>query len=777
MTDIEAQYTIFSMNQERWNRDLPESFFLTADNRFTSYAPFQNQGWILQQNQGNPPALVIQPDFAHSRGDYRIFPCFTEGTHTIVFPGDFVQPPRLNDFLGNLVEYSFSPLNMILVTIVNWVPDPAVICGMIKVKNQSNSTRTIRLDLAGHLTHQASGTRMSARDHSGRDILSGQMGDSYPVLFMSGSTQAGKGSFPCLSSELIINPEEESEIKWVSALGNSKDESLNLIDNLIRMDWSGEISRLKIQDQSQLEIITGNPDWNFAFRLSRKEAAGYMSRHFPRRDSSLNSIHILTPFEALYLIDVLTPIDPQSVNNILDRVLTPVRENGMLPEGRCNTFASLPTLPLAGELFWQADQIAPLQQGKKIFLEKLESFLNHWFLPAYDQDGDGIPELTHPCQLNLVDFRPQDAIPEDELLGDYPFIESPGLAALLLNDLTRLRELRTSLGQNGTDNSADKKQGVLANFLKESWDSKNSCFYNRDRDSHLSLPGRLISKDPGNGFHILREDLPHPSRIGFLIQGESVRGTIPDFQITLHGYDQNGNYRIEHIYPTQIRWLENQGRTASECVYYRLDYLTVENLAVDLHLTIYCPHTIREDITTLLPLWGKDLGLQKADALINKTLTNQEKFWSTYGIRTIPDVDYSAIQLPWNTLLGKSLLAYDKRSLAADLFSKLMEAILINLDDSGCFFSSYDARTGKGRGIQNSLEGLIPVGFFLQVLGIQIINKREIEVEGDHPFPWPVTLRYRGMVIYRDQEQTRIDFPGEKSKIIRGPDKKNIRLF
>jgi hypothetical protein len=428
-------------------------------------------------------------------------------------------------------------------------------------------------------------------------------------------------------------------------------------------------------------------------------------------------------------------------------------------------------------LLWQASQIAPLDQEKKILLEKLEALLNHWFLPDYDQDGDGIPELAHPCQLNLVDFRPPDSIPGGELSGNYPFIESPGLVTLLLNDLTRIRELQASLGQNGTVDPADIKRGVLTKFLKDSWDSKESCFYNRDRDSHLTLPGRLISKDPGNGLHILRKDMPHPTRIGFLIQGELIRGTIPDFQITLHGYDQKGNYRVEQIYPAQIRWLENQGRTASECVYSRLDFIALKNLSIDLHLTIYCPHTIQEDITTLLPLWGKDLDLQKANALIDKTLTNQEKFWSTFGIRTIPDGDYSAIQLPWNIFLGKGLLAHDKRSLAADLFSKLMKTILINLDDSGCFFSAYDARTGNGRGIQNSLEGFIPIGFFLQVLGIQIINEREIEVEGDHPFPWPVILRYRGMVIYRDQEQTRIDFPGEKSKIIRSPDKKHIRLF
>ena len=765
------------MNQNSWNRELPESFYLTAENRFTSYDLYQNRGWILHQSRGNPPALVIQPDLADSSGDYRIFPCFTEGTHTVLFPGDFLQPPKLNDFLLNLVEYSFSPLDKIFVTITNWVPDPAVVCGMIKVKNQSNCRRTIRLDLAGHLTQLGAGMRMSAIDHSGRDILAGQMGDAIPVLFMSGSTRAGKGPYPCLSAELIIAPEEEIEVSWVSALGDSQSESLNLIDRLIGMDWAGEISRLKIQEQSRLEIITGDPDWNFAFKLSQKEAAGYMSKYFPQGDSSLNSDHFLSPFEALYLIDVLTPIDPQAVTSILDRVLGAVKEDGMLPEGRCNDFASLPTLPLAGELLWQASQIAPLDQGKKILLKKLEALLNHWFLPDYDQDGDGIPELAHPCQLNLVDFRSPDSIPEYELSGNYPYIESPGLVTLLLNDLTRLRELQASLGENGTEDPADIKREVLTNFLQESWDSKESCFYNRDRDSHLTLPGRLISIDPGNGLHILRENMPHPTRIGFLIQGESVRGTIPDFQITLHGYDQKGNYRVEQIYPAQIRWVENHGRTASESVYSRLDYIALKNLPVDLQLTVYCSSTNQEDITMLLPLWGNDLDLQKTNSLIDKTLTNQEKFWSTFGIRTIPDGDYSAIQLPWNIFLGKGLLAHDKRSLAADLFSKLMAAILINLDDSGCFFSAYDARTGNGRGIQNSLEGLIPRGFFLQVLGIKIINEREIEVEGDHPFPWPVILRYRGMVIYRDREQTRIDFPGEKSKIIRSPDKKHIRLF
>ncbi len=48
------------------------------------------------------------------------------------------------------------------------------------------------------------------------------------------------------------------------------------------------------------------------------------------------------------------------------------------------------------------------------------------------------------------------------------------------------------------------------------------------------------------------------------------------------------------------------------------------------------------------------------------------------------------MEKPFNCLFvinssGEIETRYDKRLLAADLFSKIMDAILVNLDDSGCF--------------------------------------------------------------------------------------------
>jgi hypothetical protein len=38
---------------------------------------------------------------------------------------------------------------------------------------------------------------------------------------------------------------------------------------------------------------------------------------------------------------------------------------------------------------------------------------------------------------------------------------------------------------------------------------------------------------------------------------------------------------------------------------------------------------------------------------------------------------------------------------------------------------------------------LIPVGLFLDIVGIKIKNSSTIELSGPNPFPWPVTVKYQ----------------------------------
>ncbi|MCJ7717327.1 MAG: hypothetical protein MUO54_12525 [Anaerolineales bacterium] len=765
------------MSHEYWTKELPEFFFLTSENRFFSFGTSQNQGWILTQDHGNPPALVIQPDLIKNSTSFKIFPCFSEGYQTVINPADFFQSPCLIEFQSSLVEYNFSPFKEINIKAYNWVPDPTVICGAFSIKNESKQTRTIQLDLAGHLTTQTSGQRMIVYNNLGRDFLSGQIGKRYPVIFMSGNTEAGKGPYPCLSSELNINPEQQLEIRWISVIGETQASALEIIDTINSLDWQGEISRLKIRDQSQLKIFTGNPEWDFAFKLSQKHAAGYIQRHYPQGARSIPSNSGLSSLNAFYLLNILAPIDPKIVPLIVENVMGTVQENDVFQEKRCDNQKTLPELPFTAMLVWQADQIAPGQLQIEKLVKQLEKSLDIWFQSAQDQDQDCIPELKHPCQLDLIDNRSPASIIKKGFATPDPYLESPGLAAILINDLTRLEELWVSLGKNKTKPHSDTKLKKLIHFLQKSWDDQNSCFLSRDRDSHLTLKGGLIGNSQGDGFHIFRGEFPQPTRLAMIIENESAQDLKPDLQITLHGCDWKGNYRIERISPAQIQWGEKRSWAISECIYSRLEYVLIENLGYYHCLSLFSPSTDPENIFKILPLWGKTLDKQKVDSLIKNTLTNKDGFWSNYGIRSIPDEQSAAVQLPWNLLIGKGLLHYNKRVLAAEIFSNIMDAVLVNLKDTGCFYSAYDARNGKGQGQKNALEGLIPIGFFLDLIGIQILNERELLFEGDYPFSWPVTIRYRGMTILRDQEMTRIDFPGEKTRFIRGSEKELIKIF
>jgi hypothetical protein len=763
------------MKQPPWDRDLPEFFHLTAESCFSTNT--KNQVWILHKDRGNPPALVIQSDPDNYNGKYKIFPRFREGNQIVSDPAEFSHSPRLNDFFVNLVEYSYYPLDEIRITGINWVPDPAIVCGVIRFHNQSNQTRTIFLDLVGNLAPLETGKRMTVTVADGREILSGQLGAKFPVLFMSGNTTPGKGPYPCLSSELILSSDTEVELRWISALGDSTADSMGLVNAVNQLDWGTEFSRLKIAAQSQLQIITGNPEWNYAFALSQKEASGYICRNSNYDETSPELIQPLTAFKALYLMNVLTPVESLTVQMILKKVLGAIEEDGLLPEESCDGFSDLPALPLAAELVWKANQISPDIVRREGLLDQVESGLTYWFLPDSDLDRDGIPEVAHPCQLNLIDIRPSTVIPMCERSGITPFLESPGLGSLLYNDLTRLKGLKSPDEQSSADDSILLKQGILKDFLLQSWNPEQARFLNRDRDSHQTSQGKILFTGSRIGFQILREEIAQPSRISFLIRWETQTDFQPEIRFTLHGRDQTGKYLVERIKSSSILWLNQSGWTASSCIYSQLDYVNIESQVRDYTFSISCLDTTQEDITLLLPLWGKVLKAKDANKFIRKTLSDPDKFWSPFGIRSYPNPDYAVVQIPWNVLVGQGLLNYQKQGLAADLFSRLMKSVLINLNASGCFFTSYNSKTGAGIGSQNTLEGLVPIGFFLQTLGIQIINEREIVIEGNHPFPWPVILRYHGFVINRDKDQTRIDFPGEKTIVIRDPERRCIRMF
>jgi hypothetical protein len=105
------------------------------------------------------------------------------------------------------------------------------------------------------------------------------------------------------------------------------------------------------------------------------------------------------------------------------------------------------------------------------------------------------------------------------------------------------------------------------------------------------------------------------------------------------------------------------------------------------------------------------------------------------------------------------MIFYGYQDEAAELVSRIMSAIIGTLRKNGGFRQFYNADSGKGLGDTNSLWGLAPLGLFLDALGVRLISPWKVFLTGKNPFPWPVTVKYRGMTILRGKNKTQVNFP------------------
>jgi hypothetical protein len=128
-----------------------------------------------------------------------------------------------------------------------------------------------------------------------------------------------------------------------------------------------------------------------------------------------------------------------------------------------------------------------------------------------------------------------------------------------------------------------------------------------------------------------------------------------------------------------------------------------------------------------------------------------------------------SVHLPWNEILAEGLLAYGFRDEAASLFSRLMRAVVGSLKQNHAFYERYHATTGAGLGERGALTGFAPVGLFLKILGVRLLSPARVRLEGTNPFPWPVTLMFRGLRIIRRLDGTEVTFPNGQVTTVTDP--------
>jgi hypothetical protein len=251
-----------------------------------------------------------------------------------------------------------------------------------------------------------------------------------------------------------------------------------------------------------------------------------------------------------------------------------------------------------------------------------------------------------------------------------------------------------------------------------------------------------------------------------LIRLKTTQATKPHPQIFIHGTSTSGQHRVEKISADQFKWYPGRGILTGQHLYGSIEQIDVQGLEGSDEITIFRAGAAGLDHTLLVPLWARIPDTTRAQQLAENTITNPERFWRANGLPAClysqeqgDPAYYENVHLAWNQLAGEGLVAYGYRDQAAQLVSRIMAAIIHNLKQEGAFRRYYNADSGKGSGERNILSGLPPLGLFLETLGVRLISPHKVALAGYNPFPWPVTLKYRGLTIVRQREKSIVVFP------------------
>ena len=778
---------------------------LAADMRLGPTSFTDDHIWELSLGGGEPPCLAIQTTFGLRARSFRIFPRFQINDSIISDPAAFAEPIKITAVFPNFCRLICSPFPGINAEIELWVPTSQSLAGRTRLTNVSPAPVNMQLEWVALLTPGSDGQRMAPQDIGLTRILAGRTGSLAPTLYLTGVVQPGAGPYPSLMSQVELDSRASRTFTWVEAALSDAQASLEHASTISTCNWDGEAARIALVNAGQLEIHTGDPGWNNAFSLAQKTARGLVlsnatgcshpstvSTRLPDQGYSVRGdgsdyTHLWdgqTLYDVYMLIDLLLPGEKNLVRGFLENFLEAQSPDGEIPWKTCLTSkpAKLTAPPLLAILFWRYYRATRDQGFIESSFPRILSAVQSWFSPGHDRDNDGLPEWDHPIQTG-GDDHPIFAQWQPWAQGlDISVVEGPDLCAYLYQEVVSMIHLARLVNRMEAVPSLTAISEHLRNAVEAAWNSATYTYQYWDRETHASSPLEILGERQGPGLLTLNRQFTQPVRL--LIRLESKDEITRPAQGFIHGTGPSGGHRVERLTPERFRWQLGIGRYTSERIYSSLEHVEIQGIQESDRVIVQTACLTCRDRSVLLPLWAGIPSKEHARLLIKHTLTNPRLFWGAYGIRSCAEKPetpqaashYQSVYPLWNSLVGEGLLRYDQRTRAADLVTRMMKAIVQNLRQNQAFFHSYHAVTGKGQGERNPLQGLAPLGLFLQVAGIQVISPWQVMITGPNPFPWTVTVKYRGLTVIQHKKKAMIIFPDGQSVTVGNDQPQSVSL-
>jgi hypothetical protein len=788
----------------------PMSLTLAADMRLCQPDYLNDHIWEVEVGGGEPAAMAVRTTYGLRCRNMRLFYRFGEAGQTVANPASFVRAPRLRRFYPNFLGFDFVPLEGLEVVVEYWVAESHVLAGRAVLTNRIPGIRKVDLELCGALT-PLDGKPLSFTQQQMVNVLAGRTANLAPVMFMTGGPSLGPGPHPSLALKLDFEPGMTRTVVWAFAAEATPEASFELARRTAGRAWDAERARIELLDAGDvLDIHTGDPEWDAALAFAQKAAlacfmpgteklphASYVSARQPDSGYSHSGTGMdhpagwngQTPLETYYAASLL-PAARGLQRGLLENFLSVQREDGSIDgkPGLAGQKAKFLAAPILASLAWKIYDVERDDAFLQQVFPPLYSFFERWFAPEHDRDGDGIPEWDHVLQTGFEDHPLFDTWHPWSQGLPIAALFNPELEALLYAEATALIRMAEKLERAAEIGKLHERAALLRSSVEAGWDPVQSLYCYRDRLTELSSPGKLIARHKGSGpMRPRKAQFAQPVRLLIEVQTEEPGACQPVVEISGLAADQPGQpeegHQRERIEGERFRWRAGGLTALSEKAYCKVSYISVSGLEEQDKLVVRSLDATGQDITLFTPLWAHVPEAGRAERVVTAAVLNEASFRGPFGVRALaalPDPKAEglamSVHLPWNQLVAEGLLAYGYLDEAAQLTGQLVQAAIHCLKQSRSFYERYHANTGSGIGERGALAGLAPVGLFLQVLGVQVISPGCVRLEGRNPFPWPVTVAYKGLTVQRGLDETVVTFPNGQSAHISGLESCTVSL-
>jgi hypothetical protein len=726
-----------------WNLNAqdPLNLVLSADPALGVVDPKDDQIWEVALGTGDPPAMAVRTSFGRRVMELRYFPVFMQGNETICDPREFHSPPILKRMYPNYLEFECSPWEGVDVIMEYWVPGSRILAGRIALLIRDSTAGKLQVDWIGQLVPLGPGDVMIPEIINLTQVLVGQCGGIVPVCFISGGCSIGNSVYPGLSLE--INPRKTTQqvFTWASAGFAEKDLSYNAARNATFRNWDAEISRVEITNKSRmLEIRTGNQDWDAVLHASQKTAfslvmpAGtpltnptFVHSRMPEEGfSSREDGKDQSPgwtgqsaLDSLYLARLMLPGGAEFLRGLLMNYLENQHKSGRLDWslGMSGQRSQVNAQPVIAQLALLLSPYFSDQEWLVTLLPHLIKFYKSWFQPFSDRDRDGFPEWKSCGQAGLETLK----IPWMENL------ESPGLAAILLNEARAIRKISEIL-EEIPDQTIDTLARGLEKHMQDCWDPHEGSYRYRDYETHLTTKSETIFESKGEKTYPLKKKFESPRRLTIYLKIHS--GLNKTISIMLNGRSAGKAVTLA-LKSWDFIWQPDRAVYTTRFALSQLDQMRVSGLNAEDELRLETSDSSMIDISLLLPLATETITREQVETLVQQTIPAH--FFSDCGLKTRTDAETTA-PVQYSTFLLEGLMDQGEYASAARVMTSMLDELARKLKNRRDPFS-------------NSLENTIPISSFLRLCGIESITNDEVILKGFNPFLQIVSVAYRGVVI------------------------------